>query len=527
MHKLSMRWMVVAAMVTTAPQVFAQTNAPSSVEPPSAASVPPPSAAAEPAPGSVAPTTAPGATDAKPDANASGLSVESTASAEAAPTAAGSAAAAPKAPEAGDNKPWMQQLLPFDGQAELGVIAGLLFPSSTINLKAETSPHQTFATAPELGVRGAYFPIKYVGGELEYVAGFSKTNGDGKSATPWSLRAQLIGQFPGWRVTPFAVLGAGRIGVFSSGVGNDGDPLFLWGVGAKAALTPSMLVRLDLRDNMSQKFGASNGSQTHSFEMLLGVSLILGRPEAPPANAVLDSDGDGLVDRVDKCPMEPGVGADGCPMKDGDGDGVADNEDKCPDVKGAPPDGCPTVKDSDGDGIRDDQDKCIELRGDLPDGCPSSMDSDNDGIIDSKDKCPTEPETKNGFEDADGCPDELPAQVKSFTGVIQGIEFDRDKASIRPSSSEALNNSAGVLTQYPSLRVLIIGHTDDTGGRDKNVKLSKERAESVKDYLVSKGIEPSRIQTRGAGPDEPLDSNATAAGRQRNRRIEFRLIQGE
>jgi len=260
--------------------------------------------------------------------------------------------------------------------------------------------------------------------------------------------------------------------------------------------------------------------------MLLGVSLILGRPEAPPANAVLDSDGDGLVDRVDKCPMEPGVGADGCPMKDGDGDGVADNEDKCPDVKGAPPDGCPTVKDSDGDGIRDDQDKCIELRGDLPDGCPSSMDSDNDGIIDSKDKCPTEPETKNGFEDADGCPDELPAQVKSFTGVIQGIEFDRDKASIRPSSADALNNSAGVLTQYPSLRVLIIGHTDDTGGRDKNVKLSTERAEAVKAYLVGKGIEPSRIQTRGAGPDEPLDSNATAVGRQRNRRIEFKLIQG-
>jgi outer membrane protein OmpA-like peptidoglycan-associated protein len=514
--------MVVAAMGTAAPQVFAQTNAPGSPAPGSFA--PPPSVAAAPAPSSVAPAPVPGAIEAKPDANAGGLSVESTATSQAAPPAAGGAAAA--APVSNEDKPWMEQLLPFDGQAELGLVAGVLFPSSSLNLKAETSFHQTFATAPMLGVRGAYFPIRYLGGELEYVAGFSKTETDNKSATPWSMRAQVIAQYPGWRVTPFAVLGAGRIGVFSSGVGNDGDPLLLWGVGAKAALTRSLLVRLDLRDNMSQKFNASNGSQSHSFEMLLGVSLVLGRPEAAPVNVVMDSDGDGLVDRVDKCPMEPGVGADGCPIKDGDGDGVADADDKCPGVKGAPPDGCPTVKDSDGDGVRDDKDKCIEIKGEPPDGCPSDLDSDNDGIIDARDKCPTEAETKNGFEDADGCPDELPAQVKSFTGVIQGIEFDREKATIRPSSAQALDRSASVLAEFPSLRVLVIGHTDDTGGRDKNVKLSTERAEAVKAYLVSRGIEPSRIQTRGAGPDEPLDTNATAAGRQRNRRIEFKLVQG-
>ncbi len=518
MHKVSIRWMSVTAMVVTAmgattPQVLAQTNAPSSVAPPLSA--------AAPAPVNANPAPAPGLPDAKPDTNAGGLSVQSTTSA---PGAA--AVAESKAPESGDAKPWMQQLLPFDGQAELGLVTGLLFPSSSVNLKADNLPHQTLATAPELGVRGAYFPIKYVGGELEYVAGFSKTNSDGYSATLWALRAQVIGQFPGWRVTPFAVLGAGRIGVISTGVGNDGDPLFHWGVGAKAALTPSLLVRLDLRDNMSQKYGASSGSQSNNFEMLLGVSLILGRPEAVPVvNTVLDTDGDGLVDRVDKCPTEPGAGADGCPIRDADGDGVVDNEDKCPNVKGGPPDGCPVIKDSDGDGVPDDKDKCIDVKGELPDGCPSDKDSDNDGIIDSKDKCPNEAETKNGFEDADGCPDELPAQVKSFTGVIKGIEFDRDKASIRPSSTETLDRSALVLTEFPSLRVLITGHTDDTGGRDKNVQLSKERAEAVKAHLVGKGVDPTRIETHGAGPDEPLDSNATAAGRQRNRRIEFKLIQ--
>ncbi len=99
--------------------------------------------------------------------------------------------------------------------------------------------------------------------------------------------------------------------------------------------------------------------------------------------------------------------------KDSDGDGVMDNDDKCPDVKGEAPDGCPP-KDSDGDGVADSKDKCPNEKGEPPDGCPSTRDSDGDGIIDSKDKCPNEPETKNGFEDDDGCPDELPAQVKDL-----------------------------------------------------------------------------------------------------------------
>ena len=534
MQKLSMRWMVVTAIGAIAPQAFAQTDATTSAVPPPSGKVPATASTAAPASAPVQPVSPeakPGepTTDAtpgaKPDAATSSLSVEAAASTESTPAASAAAAgpAGANAAESSGSRPWMEQLLPFDGQIELGLTAGLLFPGN-VNLKDQYKTHQTLATAPELGLRGAYFPIQYVGGELEYVTGFSKTNTDGNSATTWALRFQVIGQYPAWRVTPFALLGFGRIGVFSNSVGNDGDPLFHFGVGAKAALTPSVLVRLDLRDNMSQKFGASNGSQAHSPEILLGVSMILGRVEAPPANAVLDSDGDGLVDRVDKCPNEPGVGADGCPVKDADADGIVDSDDKCPDVKGIAPDGCPAVKDTDGDGVPDDKDKCVDVKGDLPDGCPSDKDSDGDGIIDSKDKCPNEAETKNGYEDADGCPDELPAQVKSFAGVIQGIEFDRDKASIRPTSTAALDKSADVLAAYPSLRVLIVGHTDDTGPREKNVQLSKDRAEAVKAYLVGKGVAPERLETKGAGPDEPLDSNATAAGRQRNRRIEFRLI---
>ena len=253
------------------------------------------------------------------------------------------------------------------------------------------------------------------------------------------------------------------------------------------------------------------------------MSLTLGRPQPPPPKVTEDTDGDGFVDRIDKCPREPGAAPDGCPPKDSDFDGIMDNDDKCPTEKGVAPDGCP-IKDSDGDGVPDSKDKCPNEKGEPPDGCPGTRDSDGDGIIDSKDKCPNEDETKNGFEDADGCPDELPAQVKAFTGVIQGIEFDQNKATIRPSSSTTLDKSAGVLAEYPSLRVLITGHTDNTGIRERNVQLSKDRADSVKAYLVSKGIDSTRIETKGAGPDEPIDSNVTAVGRQRNRRIEFRLM---
>ena len=409
MSRLSMRWMVVTAMGMLAPNALAQAAAPAG-------------AGAVPSNDTKPDSTWASPKDTPPEGSSSGISVEASPSAEAAPpTPVASTvseplrATEPKAPESEANKPWLKRLLLTDGMLEIGAVTGLLFPSRVLNLQSQTAHHQHLATAPELGARVAYFPIKYLGGELEYVAGFSKTDKDNQSATLWAFRGELIGQYPGWRVTPFAVIGGGRIGVFSSTMGNDGDPLFHWGVGAKVALTPTLLVRLDIRDNMAQKHGAANGTQCNSFETLLGLSLTLGRPEPLASTLVEDTDGDGLVDRVDKCPTVAGTGPDGCPPKDSDGDGVMDDVDKCPGVKGEAPDGCPP-KDSDGDGVPDSRDKCVNEKGEPPDGCPSTRDSDGDGIIDSKDKCPNEPETVNGFEDDDGCPDELPAQIKDFYG---------------------------------------------------------------------------------------------------------------
>ena len=175
------------------------------------------------------------------------------------------------------------------------------------------------------------------------------------------------------------------------------------------------------------------------------------------------------------------------------------------------------------DGFLDRDDKCPALPGVAPDGCLA--DADGDGLAGADDKCPEQAETKNGFEDADGCPDELPAAVKSFVGVIAGIEFDNGKAAIRKASEFALDKAVSVLTEYPSLRVEVIGHTDSSGSRDRNLQLSQERADSVKAHLVAHGIDASRIQTRGEGPDVPITTNGTPAGRQKNRRIEFRVLE--
>jgi outer membrane protein OmpA-like peptidoglycan-associated protein len=145
-------------------------------------------------------------------------------------------------------------------------------------------------------------------------------------------------------------------------------------------------------------------------------------------------------------------------------------------------------------------------------------------VLDEKDKCPTEPETKNGYQDDDGCPDEVPATVKKFTGVVKGINFRRNSADIKASSFPLLKEAVSVFKEYPALRVEISGHTSDEGKRDFNMKLSRKRAEAVKLFLVSAGVDENRIGTVGYGPDKPIADNETKEGKEKNRRIEFRLL---
>src|SRR4029077_17087034 len=135
-----------------------------------------------------------------------------------------------------------------------------------------------------------------------------------------------------------------------------------------------------------------------------------------------------------------------------------------------------------------------------------------------------DPETKNGYQDDDGCPDEVPATVKKFTGVVKGINFRRNSADIKASSFPLLKEAVSVFKEYPALRVEISGHTSDEGKRDFNMKLSRKRAEAVKLFLVSAGVDESRVGTVGYGHEKPIADNETKEGKEKNRRIEFRLL---
>ncbi|MDH3197041.1 MAG: OmpA family protein [Candidatus Krumholzibacteria bacterium] len=250
----------------------------------------------------------------------------------------------------------------------------------------------------------------------------------------------------------------------------------------------------------------------------------------------LDNDGDGIPDAQDACPdlaedVDGYEDSDGCPDLDNDQDGIPDAQDRCPDEPedfdgDQDTDGCPDlVKDSDGDGIADDLDRCPLQAEDIDgfqddDGCPD-LDNDLDGIPDDVDNCPNSPETFNGYQDEDGCPDEQPIEEKF---VLRGVNFESGSAALTPDSYAVLDHVVRSLQAYPEVRVEIRGHTDSQGPASFNVELSQRRAESVKQYLINSGIDPTRLVSKGVGEEEPVASNANPEGRAQNRRIEFRRL---
>jgi outer membrane protein OmpA-like peptidoglycan-associated protein len=240
-------------------------------------------------------------------------------------------------------------------------------------------------------------------------------------------------------------------------------------------------------------------------------------PEVAGAKTAMgcpDTDLDSLADSEDRCPTEAGaVAMQGCP--DRDADGVADMDDVCPDVKGLPAfKGCP---DTDGDGLADNEDSCPDKAGPVANsGCP---DTDNDGIADHVDKCPTVPGTKNN----NGCPEVSIEVKKRLAFAATAIQFETGKAVIKKTSYKLLDEVVQILNDYPDYYMTIDGHTDDVGKDDKNMQLSKDRANSVKNYFVGKGISEGRLVTNGYGETQPVASNKTAAGRAKNRRVAMDL----
>ena len=241
----------------------------------------------------------------------------------------------------------------------------------------------------------------------------------------------------------------------------------------------------------------------------------------------LDSDGDGVANGVDACPHTPAgtiTTANGCPL-DADGDQVYDGMDQCPATPaGASVDlhGCPA--DADGDGVMDGPDRCPKTpAGAVVDasGCP--RDSDGDGVLDGPDRCPNT--TPGAAVGADGCP-----VAALFTPVrnsveLRGVSFETGKARLLPQSTQVLDQVVAALIANPELRVEVAGYTDNTGSATVNRRLSLARADAVRTYLVRHGVAEARLTARGYGPADPVDSNATAAGRARNRRVELHRLE--
>ena len=278
---------------------------------------------------------------------------------------------------------------------------------------------------------------------------------------------------------------------------------------------------------------------------LLSAEWIMPLPKERPrpvqrevAVVVLDRDHDGVPDDQDLCPdvpqgEHPDLDRLGCPIVDADGDGVPDTVDLCPTVVAGPhPDankrGCPD-SDRDGDGVFDSQDVCPdEPSGRFPDaerlGCPLP-DRDHDQVPDSVDACPDQPGAPHRNPKRNGCPGLIKVQNNHIV-ILKPIQFATGKATILPASDEVLRGVAEALEASPDLKhISIEGHTDTKGKPEVNLVLSDKRSHAVLDWLVKHGIAAERLEAHGFGQTVPLMTNSTAAGRQANRRVEFRIVE--
>jgi OOP family OmpA-OmpF porin len=291
-----------------------------------------------------------------------------------------------------------------------------------------------------------------------------------------------------------------------------------------------------------------------------------------------DADGDGYKDDVDACPHEPEdfddfEDAEGCPDPDNDQDGILDIDDECPlipeDLDGdSDRDGCPEGDnaDRDGDGILDAEDQCPDDPEDLDgfqdeDGCPDP-DNDKDGILDVNDLCPNDPEDKDGFQDKDGCPDpdndhdrildksdSCPNDPETYNGfedkdgcpdkgsviieenqivILEKIYFETDSAEIQKRSYPIIDAVAATLIGNPQIQLIEIqGHADERSSDEYNIRLTRDRAAAVLEALVQRGVERTRMRSGGYGERCPIDAAHNETAWEKNRRVEFKIIQTE
>ncbi len=370
-------------------------------------------------------------------------------------------------------------------------------------------------------------------------------------ATVWGVRALAVYDIlPKAVVRPLVSAGIGMEGLSVSEdtavlqkkagvrIASDSDLSLIIGAGASWQAVDRLHLRFDLRYIGGAPIKDSDTLLSTNFEAVLAVAYTLGgKPGDDDLDGILnpfdkcpdaaedkdgfedrdgcpdpDNDGDKVVDAEDKCPndaedMDSFEDYDGCPEVDNDKDGVLDAKDKCPtqaeDKDGFQDnDGC-VDPDNDGDGILDAQDKCRDQAEDKDgfqdeDGC-QDIDNDGDAISDASDKCPSDAETRNAYQDSDGCPDQIPeALVKLTAAPLTGVTF-KDVALVEKTSGPILLPIAAALTANEGVAVVIKLESTTVD----QVK-AQARADAIKNFLVSRGIEMERIDVVGTGTAAPV-----------------------
>lgn len=289
--------------------------------------------------------------------------------------------------------------------------------------------------------------------------------------------------------------------------------------------------------NLGGGFGVLQGIGSPDYRLLGGISVA---PNFDPNSR--DSDKDGIVNGMDRCPRDPEdrdkfQDDDGCPDLDNDKDGIPDKQDQCPndaedDDGWRDNDGCPD-SDNDKDGILDVADRCPNeaetSNGYMDDdGCPDDApvdDTDGDGYSDDVDRCPYDAEDFDGVDDEDGCPDTRVSIENDYIKITEKLYFEFGRAVIQERSYSLLDEIAATVSSNAHLKkIRIEGHTDSVGSDEANRRLSKSRAQSVQEALESRGVDKSRLAAVGFGEDQPIETNKTEEGRAANRRVEFIII---
>jgi OOP family OmpA-OmpF porin len=351
--------------------------------------------------------------------------------------------------------------------------------------------------AVTFGLRAGYNFTKHWGAEgyFNFVQAnanvYPITNNDDVNIGAYGIEG-LYHFMPESHFVPFLAVGIGGIHYQNPAGIEDQHKLSVdYGAGLKLFL-PDSFAKFFLADDVALRADVRHilplNDRYNDFLYTAGIAFSFGgkkkavEPPPPP----MDSDGDGVPDDRDKCPNTPRgciVDDDGCPI-DSDHDGVPDCMDKCPNT----PQGCIVDKD----------------------GCP--IDSDHDGVPDCMDKCPNTP--AGAIVDKDGC-------MHEKVTIRLDVEFDTAKWDVKEKYRDEIRKVADFMKEHPKSIASIDGHTDNVGKAPYNLGLSKNRANSVRQYLINNfGIKASRLTATGYGLTRPIASNDTEEGRQKNRRVE-------